>query len=92
MSARFLSKLNNNLIQSILKLIYASGYWQTLSYIFEFGTFIFHTNYSENSFLSVRYLRLKTFYPQLKKQKEISSFGIYNFILINGKYKVTDKL
>ena len=42
--------------------------------------------------LSVRYLRLKTFYPPLKKKKEISSFGIYNFILINGKYKVTDKL
>ena len=42
--------------------------------------------------LSVRCLRLKTFYSQLKK-KEISSFGIYNiFILINGKYKVTDKL
>lgn len=43
--------------------------------------------------LSVRCLRLKTFYPQLKKKKKISSFGIYNiFILINGKYKVTDKL
>lgn len=43
------------------------------------------------SSLSVKKSEAETFYPQLKKK--ISSFDIYNiFILINGKYKVTDKL